>query len=1217
MLASKHFTIVLGIDFHATTLPPYNPLQPYIGLVFDIGNLIPFIGCKTFINGLHHGVADTSGILVTLYHIPILTGPFVKQGFLGNESVNFLGGLKTYSEGRRLSAAPNFVMTCSDVGLPLSLRPGLKSFKPVPTLFLPTSRSIPISLGPPVYVGGPYVPDLEAVVLNLVMSYGFGCLIKKGGQLLNKQIKKIGADWSDRLAKFLCRRGFDPVNLATGAVEYEGTDFELPGPLPLAWKRAWLSDSKWKGILGHGCHSCFDMRVQSFPENECLVVTLDDGRPAFFPELQAGQSEFNRAEKLILSHRGDCYELFDPGEQKIYTFAIQASSKESLLTTITNETGHQINLQYHHGNLRKITDSAGRILDISTDDHKRITKVELAVNKHTKEPLVSYVYNDEGDMTEITDGLGQTTRIVYSNHLMIKKTDRNGQTFYWKYDGNKPKSRCIHTWGDGGLLEGRIEYHKGYNLVTDSLGHTTRYEFKPDGRITAVIDPLGAAEFTDYTEEGDILRDIDADGNITGYEYSPKGELLAIHYPDGSAKRYAYNENGRLTSETTPGGATTIYLYGKHGWLERTVSPDNQVTTYLYNEQNLIAEIKASGKRDMKLTYDEQGNLTEALLPDGLKSEWTYDYRGRLIKSRNATGQVSSYLYDELGRIVQSVAPDGNAVKLTYNAYEEVISAEDGQRKVEFEYTPLGSLKKRKESGHTLDFAYNKEEQLTSLRNEAGEHYTFSRDGAGRICAEKGFDGLTRTYKRTPGGLVRHVDRPGERSADYVYDSLGRLCGVEYHDGTYEQYAYNKDGLLIEAYNPNSHLKIKRDKMGRILEEWQDGHTVTSQYNKLGERSGLTSSLGANLTMDYTKAGLLQAIQTDNWAMHLQYNARGLEIERQLTGGVRSRNEYDHAGRVLRHSVMAGNRLTRRMRYQWSQNDRLMNIVNELNHQNTWFDYDTLGNLVGSTFNETEHLFRVPDAVGNLYKTANRSDRKYDKGGRLLEADNTKYHYDEEGNLAAKVDNKGKIWRYEWNANGSLRSVVRPDRQEVRFEYDPLQRRTTKIFGERITRWVWDGNTPLHEWNYKLDERPKIIKNEFGLLHKEGEEPVDNLITWVFEEGTFHPAAKLKGDKAYSIITDYLGTPVEMYNDEGRKIWETRLDIYGKVATFEGSSLTACPFRYQGQYEDVETGLYYNRFRYYDPNAGVYMSQDPIGLEGGGNYMAMCMTPTVGLMCSG
>ncbi|WP_255451573.1 RHS repeat-associated core domain-containing protein [Cellulophaga sp. L1A9] len=54
----------------------------------------------------------------------------------------------------------------------------------------------------------------------------------------------------------------------------------------------------------------------------------------------------------------------------------------------------------------------------------------------------------------------------------------------------------------------------------------------------------------------------------------------------------------------------------------------------------------------------------------------------------------------------------------------------------------------------------------------------------------------------------------------------------------------------------------------------------------------------------------------------------------------------------------------------------------------------------------------------------------------------------------------------------------------------------------------------------------------------------------------------------------------------------------GKVRKLVTGSLADCPFRYQGQYEDVETGLYYNRFRYYAPDEGVYISQDPIGLAG-------------------
>ncbi|KGN83754.1 hypothetical protein HR15_11630 [Porphyromonas gulae] len=71
-----------------------------------------------------------------------------------------------------------------------------------------------------------------------------------------------------------------------------------------------------------------------------------------------------------------------------------------------------------------------------------------------------------------------------------------------------------------------------------------------------------------------------------------------------------------------------------------------------------------------------------------------------------------------------------------------------------------------------------------------------------------------------------------------------------------------------------------------------------------------------------------------------------------------------------------------------------------------------------------------------------------------------------------------------------------------------------------------------------------------------------------------------------------------MYNSDGEKTWSAELDIYGSVRNFVGRSLSDCPFRYQGQYEDEETGLYYNRFRYYDPKIGNYLSQDPVGLAG-------------------
>ncbi len=117
-----------------------------------------------------------------------------------------------------------------------------------------------------------------------------------------------------------------------------------------------------------------------------------------------------------------------------------------------------------------------------------------------------------------------------------------------------------------------------------------------------------------------------------------------------------------------------------------------------------------------------------------------------------------------------------------------------------------------------------------------------------------------------------------------------------------------------------------------------------------------------------------------------------------------------------------------------------------------------------------------------------------------------------------------------------------------------------------------------------------------------------NLITGVFQDD-FIPRGKLTGTGNYSVISDYLGTVVEAYDGEGTKVWERELDIYGRVKKVgKGSDRSAVPktreqcfipFRFPGQYEDEETGLYYNRFRYYDPSLGQYTQQDPIGLAGG------------------
>ena len=245
--------------------------------------------------------------------------------------------------------------------------------------------------------------------------------------------------------------------------------------------------------------------------------------------------------------------------------------------------------------------------------------------------------------------------------------------------------------------------------------------------------------------------------------------------------------------------------------------------------------------------------------------------------------------------------------------------------------------------------------------------------------------------------------------------------------------------------------------------------------------------------------------------------------------------------------------------------------------------------------------------MGNLYETKDKKDRKY-KNSQLQQDRTYYYHYDVEGNLIFKEHIKdvgyrpvfsgselrdlginpkstGKGILYTWNANGSLRSVLGVDGIRYSFKYDAFGRRIEKRRMNSSIKFVWDDNVLLHE-----------------VLRKNTKDSEDKITTWVFE--SFVPTAKLVNGKAYSIISDHLGTPIMALDSEGNEVWTRLLDIYGRVKyEFKSSSLgddifPFVPFLYQGQYYDFETNLAYNRFRYYSPETGAYISQDPIRLNG-------------------
>ena len=780
----------------------------------------------------------------------------------------------------------------------------------------------------------------------------------------------------------------------------------------------------------------------------------------------------------------------------------------------------------------------------------------------------------------------------------MEETYKNGLRFYFEYAGTGPEARCVHTWGDEGIYDHTLVYEleAKRTVVTNSLGHATAYQGNENGLVVEVWDARGGVTLTEYDEFNDILSQTDALGHVTTYTYDERGNCLTTQRPDGSQQLQAYDAQGRLVAlVSTPEQQEQQWRYDEQGNLVQQTNPDGLETTFSYAQGLLRSRTNAAQQRTT-LHYDAAHNLQEVRGTTST-TRTLYDGWGRPTKLIDARGNLQWRAYDLLNRVSTIHEPDGDVRRFTYDTVGNVTRAANRLHEVQYAYRGLSRPIRRTVAGTAVEFLYDTEEQLRGLLNEHGLLYRFELDALGQVVTETGFDGLQRRYTRDSGGQILELRLPDQQITRYAYDVMGRVTCVQYGNGSRDEFTYGLDGELLTATNATSSVRFERARADNLLHEIQGTHQVTSRYDTYGRRAALSSSLGAQIGYTRNTAGAVTQLQTPEWQATFERNDQGLEVQRQLSGGVRLEWQYDALGRPRTQRISTGGHPQVRQRhYSWQIAERLSQIEdNESGIRQ--FEHDARGNLARTRFNGQEEQLRAPDAVGNLFRTAARTDRRYGTAGQLLEAGGTRYTYDALGNLVRKRTAAGAEWTYTWNGAGQLASVLRPDGAQVAFTYDALGRRTSKHYRGQVTRWVWDGHVPLHEWQEPSEP-----------LARSGDGP--GLITWLFEAESFVPAARLTAQGASSIACDHLGTPLALYDGQGRQTWALELDSYGAVRRGRGQA-QYCPFRYQGQYEDVETGLYYNRFRYYDPEAGQYISQNPIGLLGGSTLMSYVADPLV------
>ncbi|NUP09131.1 MAG: hypothetical protein HOW73_24030 [Polyangiaceae bacterium] len=861
--------------------------------------------------------------------------------------------------------------------------------------------------------------------------------------------------------------------------------------------------------------------------------------------------------------------------------------------------------------------------------------------------LVAYRYED-GQLTQAIDAADHAMRYAWSGGVITEEVHKGGLTFRFAWDMDHPDGNCIRTWGENPsfdsspgatnamprvIYDRRIQYQKERRLtvVEDGRGGVTRYFTNALGLVDKVVDPVGVVTEYEYRPETWKVLERDGLGNETKWDHDERGRVIRETNALGEETTWQYDAFGNVVELVNPAKGRTTLAWDHRRKPVAITNPTGDVTRYSHDDRGRLKAFQDPMGRSTDLTWTERHDVATVVDAERRITQLAHDTFGRLSYSKDPLGRELRVTRNLVGEPVQIDRPDGERLTLTRDEEGNVVEQTDAlSRRVRMRYAGLGRLIEHTDAmGWRVQLRYDSDEELVAIANQTGDEYAFELNLAGRVKSERTFSGTKRQYAYDKAGRTKQFFTGGHRVVAFERDKLGRIVAQRTTSPvlggapTEETYSYDEVGDLVGAATKGGAVNLSRDANGRITKEstridfTATEASVRSTYDRSGLRLERTTSLAHRASYRYNNAGDITGVSVGwelgenlpilrrlgvpqasapDFEIAFARNGLGEELARRLPGGVAVRWGRDQFGRPIEQRVVTGASGTTegsdvlRRGYNWSAPDQISGIfdLSAEGHARggSRYEHDPRGYLIRQLFSDGTELHRSADAAGNLFRTRDMSDRVYGKGGVLNRIGATQLEHDADGNLVKKTLSDGAVWKYDWDAKGQLVTVHRPDGKEVAFTYDAFGRRLTKSFAGAITEYFWDGDDLVHE----------RIRDADGSL-----EP--SLTTWVFDPGRFAPLAKVEGRKRYGVVTDHLGTPNLLTTEAGQIAWKAQLDIYGVVreegAGIEAEARTSNPWRFPGQYEDAETGLYYNRFRYYDPELGRYLSEDPIGLAGG------------------
>jgi len=692
--------------------------------------------------------------------------------------------------------------------------------------------------------------------------------------------------------------------------------------------------------------------------------------------------------------------------------------------------------------------------------------------------------------------------------------------------------------------------------------------------------------------------------------YDGDGRPVEGEYPGEPAAnwRRGWDDQGRLRWHASALGVLDHFEYDTEGRLiehRRRSRSHEQIRLHRYDDSGRLEHASAGRPTrpertdalpGVRMQRDDFGRIVAQRSPDMGTVLRQFDAADRLVAMRDARGNRAGYDYDPAGRILrQHIVDAGNGPsEETRWRYEgrRVLAVEHPGQRERFEHDERGLRTARivtlpaKHGELTAITRYEHDEagRLIATTLPDGSRLRYERNGQGQIVA------LRRGVIQTP--WLRWLEREQTIARDFERDLAG-LHGYTAGNGVQTRWQRSRNGVLARVVH-----RQRTSERAYVAHRGDDPRLPGRTPQAVAERLlGIAPAQAQSMPGAADATPKLPDAPALPGALGLPDDPSALLDHRYL---------WDVRGNLL-HSRQRATREGAQAAAHGHAYDRRGQLVASVRHMETgtgeppresvWrYAYDSAQRRVLSQEGVASRAKPTATTRRSAFEPANHrrletEAARYTASGQPEQLGRREYDWDARGRLVAVREHGATLARYGYDHRG-LRNVKHANGHTRYTLHDEARQPLAELDGAgRILRqYVWLADLPLAVLDTPQGAKPAPPAQ--GAAARLAGDLRRIVLSW------------LNGSDGIAWLHgNHLGAPELATGAQGQVLWRATYAPFGAASATAGDGFVL-HLRLPGQYFDTETGLHYNRARYYDPEHGQYLTPDPLGTPDGPNPYA-------------